>query len=176
MDNLEIIWHNQLVKDSFCKLKSLQVVNCKKLLNVFPSNIYGRLLCLESLQVRVCGSLEEIFDLRELSIYDSQIMLSFANLQKLRVSKCQSLKNLFSASILTKEGVLMEEAPARFHFPKLTSLELDDLPELRSFYPGRHKVEWPVLKTLELSYCGIQDTDEEGRMQQPFFVSLVEEV
>ncbi|TXG65317.1 hypothetical protein EZV62_006592 [Acer yangbiense] len=175
MNNLEKIWHDQLVKDSFCKLKSLEVVYCDKLLNVFPSNICGRLLSLEFLEVRECGSLEEIFYLRELSIYDSQIMLSFANLRILSVHGCESLKNLFSASILAKEGVVMEEAPARFLFPKLTSLVLDDVPELRSFYPGRHKVEGPVLKKLELSDCGIHDTDEEGQMQQPSFFSLVEE-
>ena len=166
MDNLEKIWHNQLVNDSFCKLKSLDVNSCNKLLNVFPSNIYGRLLSLESLKVRGCGSLEEIFDLRELSIYDSQLMISFANLQKLEVSNCSSLKNLFSASILAKEGVVMEEAPARFLFLKLTSLELNDLPQLRSFYPSRHKVEWHVLKSLDLFKV-------EG---QPLFLSLVEEV
>ncbi|TXG65323.1 hypothetical protein EZV62_006598 [Acer yangbiense] len=175
MDNLEKIWHNQLVDDSFCKLKSLEVEGCMKLLNVFPSNIHGRLLSLESLVVTACGSLEEIFDLREWSIYDSRIMLSFANLQKLRVSTCRSLKNLFSTSILAKEGVVMEEAPARFLFPKLTSLVLYNLQELRSFYPGRHKVEGPVLKTLGMSCCGIHDTDEDGQMQPPFFLSLVEE-
>ncbi|TXG65328.1 hypothetical protein EZV62_006603 [Acer yangbiense] len=175
MDNLEKIWHNQLVNDSFCKLKSLEVEGCMKLLNVFPSNIHGRLLSLESLVVTACGSLEEIFDLREWSIYDSRIMLSFANLQKLRVSTCRSLKNLFSTSTLAKEGVVMEEAPARFLFPKLTSLVLYNVQELRSFYPGRHKVEGPVLKTLGLSCCGIQDTDEESQMQPPLFLSLVEE-
>ncbi|TXG65311.1 hypothetical protein EZV62_006586 [Acer yangbiense] len=131
MENLEKIWHNQLVKDSFCKLKSLEVYDCKKLLNVFPSNICGSLL----------------------------------NLQELRVSYCRGLKNLFSASILAKEGVVMEEAPARFLFPKLTSLQLFCLPELRSFYPGRHKVEWHVLKSLDLFKV-------EG---QPLFLSLVEE-
>ena len=180
MVNLKKIWHNQLVNDSFCKLKSLRVGGflrpCRKLLNVFPSNICGRLSSLESLEVSNCGSLEEIFDLRELSIYDSQIMLSFESLQRLVVSRCRSLENLFSASILAKEGVVMEEAPARFLFPKLTSLVLDNLRELRCFYPGRHKVEGPVLKTLELYDCGIHDTDEEGQMQQPSFFSLVEEV
>ncbi|KAK2639326.1 hypothetical protein Ddye_027121 [Dipteronia dyeriana] len=88
MDNLEKIWHNQIVKDSFCKLKSLEVKCCRRLLNVFPSNIHGRLLSsLESLEVDECDSLEEIFDLGELSNYDSQILiLPLANLQKLSVS------------------------------------------------------------------------------------------
>ena len=167
MSKLKKIWHNQLVNDSFCKLKSLKVDGCEKLLNVFPLNIHGGLLSLESLEVSGCDSLKEIVVLRGIN----SERLSFANLQKLRVSRCRSLKNLFSASILAKE-----EAPDMFYFPKLTSLELYYLPQLRSFYPGRHKVEGTVLKTLELFYCGIHDTNEEGQMQQPLFLSLVEEV
>ncbi|KAL5783737.1 hypothetical protein ACOSP7_008766 [Xanthoceras sorbifolium] len=154
MDNLETIWHNQLAGDSFSKLKSLEVRFCQKLLTVFSSNMYGRFLCLESLDVRGCVSLEEIFDLR------CRELFSFANLQKLKVSECQSLKTLFSAS-----NVAME-APARFRFPKLTSLKLDELPNLKTFYTGRHTVEGPILKKLKLYYCV---SDEEDQMQQPLF-------
>ncbi|KAL5825165.1 hypothetical protein ACOSQ3_021228 [Xanthoceras sorbifolium] len=231
MDNLKMIWHNQLAEDFFCKLNSLEVYNCRELLTVLPSNMCGRLLRLEFLLVVSCDFVEEIFDLqginfeerhstpatqlRELRIHDlpklkhiwnkdPQRLLSFGNLQGLEVSECWSLKNLFPESvardlselvylsvadcgveeIVAKEGVVVEEMPPRFLFPELTFLKLHELPKLSNFYPGRHTVEGPVLKSLHLQACGklmiftpevlnIHDTDEEGQldipMQQPLF-------
>ncbi|KAK3200234.1 hypothetical protein Dsin_023649 [Dipteronia sinensis] len=140
MDNLKMIWHNQLEGGSFSKLKSLEVYNCQKLLTVFPSSIFG--------------------------IISQSRDLCFSSLQELVVFDCQSLKCLCAAS-----NVANDEYSPKFLFPKLTSMALYKLPQLRSFYPGRHKVEGPVLKRLVLSHCGIHDTDEEGQMQmqQPLF-------
>ncbi|KAK2640389.1 hypothetical protein Ddye_028184 [Dipteronia dyeriana] len=226
MDNLEMIWHNQIAGDSFYKLKTFDVHECKKLLVVLPSNMFGRFSRLESMNVISCGSVEEIFDLRginfeerhsvestrlrKLSIInlpnlkniwnkDPGRTLSFGHLQKLRVGGCQSLKNLFPASvakglseleylsvsdcgveeIVAKEGEAVEEEPTRFLFPKMISLKLHNLPKLRTFYPGRHTIEGPVLKNLELYHCGkvrifisevlsIQELDIPT--QQPLFV------
>ncbi|KAL5845722.1 hypothetical protein ACOSQ3_009246 [Xanthoceras sorbifolium] len=177
MDNLKMIWHNQLDGDSFRKIKSLQVEKCQKLLNVFTSNMCERLLSMESLNIFDCGSLEEIFELQGIISEEGNSIaattqsreLSFSNLQNLRVSRCPSLKNLFAASIVANEGVLAQQVPARFCFPKLTSLVLIALPELRNLYHGRHKVKGPVLKTLDLSRCGT------SQMQQiPAFPCLEE--
>ncbi|KAK9221022.1 hypothetical protein WN944_009446 [Citrus x changshan-huyou] len=41
----------------------MKVESCKRLLTIFPPEICGRFLKLESLMVTNCGSLEEIFDL-----------------------------------------------------------------------------------------------------------------
>ncbi|KAI9184865.1 hypothetical protein LWI28_001922 [Acer negundo] len=178
MENLKMIWHNQLDGDSFSKLKSLEVDRCQKLLALFPSNICGRLLSLESLDVWRCGSLEEIFDLQGIiseernSIASTQSReLCFSNLQELKVSRCQSLKYLFAAS----NNVANDEYSPKFLFPKLTSLRLWILPELRSFYPGRHTVEGPVLKRLDQYDCFIHDTDEEGQMQMQYLFCLVKQ-
>ncbi|KAK2640737.1 hypothetical protein Ddye_022500 [Dipteronia dyeriana] len=188
MTNLKMIWHNQVAEVSFCKLKSLEVKYCQKLLTVLPSNMFGSLLSLESLHVSECASVEEIFDLQGIKLfeeresiaatqsrelcntYDPQIMICFANLQKLKVSECQSIENLFSENL----KVAMEEANARLVFPKLTFLELDELPKLRTSYPGRHTVEGPVLKELKLQRCGIYDPDEEGQIQQPHFLETLD--
>ncbi|TXG65903.1 hypothetical protein EZV62_007178 [Acer yangbiense] len=233
MDNLETIWHSRLAEHSYCKLKSMEVKDCRKLLTVFPSNVCIRFLGLESLKVRNCSSVLEIFDLRRLNfeethsivatqlreVYifnlsklehlwnkDPQGMLSFQELLVMKVTYCESLKNVFLASvarslsklekleitrcngvkeIVAKEGV--EEAAARFLFPQVTSLMLTYLPELRTFYPGIHSSEWPVLPSLELSGCNKVEiftseflsfhemsNDEEGQLDisvpQPLFM------
>ncbi|KAL5835311.1 hypothetical protein ACOSQ4_014808 [Xanthoceras sorbifolium] len=138
MDNLNMIWYNQLNRDSFCKLKSLDDYTCHRLLTVFPSNILERLLSLESLNVFHYGSLEEIFDLQRIIFEEGN---SIAATQSRELLKC-----LFATSIVAKEEVLAKERPARFRFPKLTSLKLNKLPELRNFYPSNHTVEGLVLK------------------------------
>ncbi|KAK2640398.1 hypothetical protein Ddye_028193 [Dipteronia dyeriana] len=177
MDNLKMIWYNHLDEDSFSKLKSLSVIECQKLLKVFPSNICGRLLRLESLFVCGCGTLEGIFDLqgiiseeRNSTATTKSRELCFSNLQELEVSECQSLKYLFAAS-----NVANDDYSPKFLFPKLTSLKLYELPQLRSFYSGRHTVEGPALKRLELKDCGIPDSDEEGKMQMQQLLFLVEQ-
>ncbi|GKV44815.1 hypothetical protein SLEP1_g51966 [Rubroshorea leprosula] len=128
LKNLEMIWHNKLYADSFCRLKSLTVENCEKLSTVFSStDILGKILkSLEVLSVYQCGSLEGIFEIaefnvkpkhavidtkfRELNIKDlprlkhvwnndPQGMLTFHNLESVEVSHCGSLKILFPTSI-----------------------------------------------------------------------------
>ncbi|XP_039173592.1 uncharacterized protein LOC120296013 [Eucalyptus grandis] len=64
MDNIEMIWDNQAIADSFPKLKSLFVDKCNKLVTIVPSYILGWLLCLESLTVKACASLEVVFELQ----------------------------------------------------------------------------------------------------------------
>ena len=59
MENLKIIWHDQLAEDSFSKLQSLFVEYCENLVNIFESNMLTRFQSLETLQVYNCGSLQE---------------------------------------------------------------------------------------------------------------------
>ena len=43
LDNVEKIWHNQLLEDSFSQLKEIRVASCGKLLNIFPSSMLNKL-------------------------------------------------------------------------------------------------------------------------------------
>ena len=126
MENLKIIWHNQLAEDSFFKLQLLEVKFCKNLMGIFQSNMLTRFQSLEKLLVHDCGSLQEIFELegqnvRELQAVttiplkvlklrrlpkmkqvwnkDPQGIFSFQNLQEIFVVECESLKSLFLASV-----------------------------------------------------------------------------
>jgi hypothetical protein len=103
---------------------------------------------------------------------DPQGILSFQNLHALKVSDCNVLKNLFPFSI-ARELVQLEklkiehcgkleeiivkvddaEAAHCFVFPLLTSLKLQELPEFRNLYPGKHTWKSPMLKRLAVSNC-----------------------
>ena len=167
LDNVKKIWHNQLLADSFSKLKEVKVENCNELLNVLASKNW--LPSLESLTIDSCGHLKEVFDLevinvqkdvtdgglRKLGSVDLQNLehicndadgkkLCVQNLKFLKVHNCESLEKLFSL-YAKHEGINeinrqegAEEIIDKINFPELRTLSLESLPSLASFYPGRH--------------------------------------
>ncbi|GLU09192.1 hypothetical protein SLE2022_260650 [Rubroshorea leprosula] len=127
MRNLIKIWDEQLDEDSFHKLYLLNVEYCEKLLNIFPVNMVGRLQNLGELLIRNCVSLEEIFEPQGLDADELEAQI-------------------------TAQSALVETTP-NFVFPKVTSLDLWWLPNLKSFYTQIHTTEWPLLKKLDMSGC-----------------------
>ncbi|KAL5743188.1 hypothetical protein ACOSP7_029920 [Xanthoceras sorbifolium] len=126
MEKLRKTWHHQLALDSFCKLEIFVLYNCHNVLNVFPSNMLGRLQKLEELWLLNCSSLDEIFELQASSCektqaitatqlrklvldhlpklkhvwdMDSQGLLTCQNLLVVKVTGCDSLKSIFPASV-----------------------------------------------------------------------------
>lgn len=129
---------------------------------------------LEELRVEKMDNLRKIWHHQ----LDSE---SFRKLRNLKVIDCHQLMNIFPLNIVMGrrferlEGlfvrwcnsieeiieVVAEEFPStsssssRFDvFPQLISLELSNLPTLRSVSQGTHSFEWPMLKNLWLFGCG----------------------
>ncbi|KAL3729832.1 hypothetical protein ACJRO7_026905 [Eucalyptus globulus] len=195
LDNIEMIWDNQVAEDSFHNLKSLYVDRCNKLVNLVPSCILGRLLSLEVLEASDCGALEVVFELQPLNhldrdpialplkeltvselpklkcVWDKELhcQVKFKGLRSISVSRCESLASLFPTSV-AKDLMQLEELKIdecgiaeiiekedglvpRFVFPKLTSLELKYLRELKCLYIGTHTSHWPALKSLKVHGC-----------------------
>ena len=135
-----------------------------------------------------------------------QAIWTFQNLHTIKVYNCKSLKSLFPVSVAKsleqlkwlniddcglEEIVAMEEGletVTKFVFPRLYSLRLFSLPELKCFYPEKHTIEWPSLERLSIFECNkikifasnelsFSDTNELGHhvpVQQPLF--LIEKV
>ncbi|KAJ6694532.1 hypothetical protein OIU85_005236 [Salix viminalis] len=120
-------------------------------------------------------------------------ILSFQNLHFVKAGQCPSLKSLFPASValglpqlqelilndcgveeIVAEEERLGEAP-KFVFPKTSSFTLWNLPKLKSFYPGRHTSEWPVLKKVDVFCCNevpVFDLEQDQlgiQIQQPLF-------
>ena len=131
-----------------------------------------------------------------------QEILTFENLREVDIDGCIGLKSVFPISVAknlaqlqflcikncaVEEIVAMEEeseTTIEFLLPKVTSLILQDLPELKCFYPRKHTLLWPSLKRLEIYRCpkvkivssgdlSWQDTNRFGLnhfpIQQPLF-------
>ncbi|XP_044477967.1 probable disease resistance protein At4g27220 [Mangifera indica] len=106
-------------------------------------------------------------------IWDKQLpSTSFQNLKQLILWRCAKIKFVFPYTITNnlqqlqylniedcidlEEIVATEEiteAAASFVFPEVAFLKLGNLPELATFYPGIHTLEWPKLKRLEMKNC-----------------------
>ncbi|KAI5336368.1 hypothetical protein L3X38_015635 [Prunus dulcis] len=182
MHKLRTIWHRQLGIDSFRKLKIVHVRRCDSLINIFASSMMGRLNALHTLCIKQCKSLQLVFDVgvvlgvKEAYGTSRTQLKTFGcpNLDCVIMDSCHNLKNIFPASvakglqqlselyvqncgileeIVAKEGV--ETTPTEeFVFPKVTFVQLQYLPQLRSFYPGLHVSKWPLLKSLRFVECG----------------------
>ncbi|TXG71313.1 hypothetical protein EZV62_006248 [Acer yangbiense] len=183
MDNLRKIWHDQLYSDSFSKLEQVKVYDCNNLLNLFPSNMLGRLKRLEILEVQNCDSVEEIFELdvlgskkthaiaaaqlKTLRIHylpklkhvwnvDSQVILSYQNLHSISVQYCDSLKSLFPASVARGLVQLEELTICRCMMEVITAK--DDRVEveavLRFSFPQLTKLVLLNLSRLKSFYQG----------------------
>ena len=195
MDSLEMIWPDQLILDSFCKLENLTVSNFTNLTNILPPNMLRTLKNLKHLEIDSCGSIEEVFEiqrtnnviaateLRSLKLInlgklkhvwsmDPQGIITFVKLREIEIEGCSSLKSVFPTSVakalmqleklVIEDCATVEEIVAKeegietttlFEFPQLTTLELQNLPELKSFYPGKHISKWLMLNHLEIANC-----------------------
>ena len=123
---------------------------------------------LKDVWVESCGGL--------LNIFPSCVLKMSQSLHTLIVRDCISLKEIIAKDI---NGVLLERTPT-FVFPKLTFLQLYELPELRSLYTGAHTSQWPLLEILEVVWCykhnvfafetpTFEQRHHEGNLHMPLF-------
>ncbi|XP_021911828.1 uncharacterized protein LOC110825662 [Carica papaya] len=86
-----------------------------------------------------------------LTVFPSNMINRLQRLDRMRVHLCPSLKSIFEP--LGAEHPESRSAIPKFVFPQVTVLEIWDIPELRSIYPGMHTTEWPLLKRMHLHGC-----------------------
>ncbi|XP_011023690.1 PREDICTED: probable disease resistance protein At4g27220 [Populus euphratica] len=121
------------------KLRNMYVWNLPKLKKVWNTNPHG-ILSFQNLHLVNawnCPSLK--------SLFPTSVALGLSQLKELQLTDCGV------EEIVAEEERLGEEL--EFVFPKTTSFILWKLPKLKSFYPGRHTSEWPVLKKIDVYHC-----------------------
>ncbi|KAI4354825.1 hypothetical protein L6164_003658 [Bauhinia variegata] len=132
---------------------------------------------------------------------DPRGTLSFGNIRKIYIKECHRLNYILPASVakclMQLEMLCLEschdlETVVRkqgskeqivFSFPQVYYVEIEYLPNLKHFYPGKHFLNWPMLKKLRVRNCWQAKAFASGiygqqvldlPAQQPFF--LVEEI
>ncbi|XP_030959915.1 disease resistance protein At4g27190-like [Quercus lobata] len=154
-------------------LEELKIEDCNSVEEVFEASgknvdeIYDK----GSTQLRYLF-LKNLPKLKHVWASDPEEILTFQNLRQVKVSKCETLESLFPISVAKSleqlkslsinDCELMEEIVAfkeglesttKFVFPRITSLSLQLLLELKCFYPGKHTLEWPSLEILTIFEC-----------------------
>ncbi|KAG4922374.1 hypothetical protein JHK86_051187 [Glycine max] len=132
------------------------------------ANTKGIVLPLKTLSLKDLSNLKCVWNKTPRGI------LSFANLQDVDVEHCENLVTLFPLSLARNLGKLqtllildcnklvelvgMEDVTEHattemFEFPSLCKLRLSLLSLFSCFYPAKHHLECPLLKSLEVAYC-----------------------
>ncbi|XP_031267785.1 probable disease resistance protein At4g27220 [Pistacia vera] len=131
------IFNKKVIFPSLEALK-LKAINSEKIWDYQLPTISCGYQNLKSLIVHGCQKLKYVFPY--------SIIKSFEQLQHLEIRYCKELKEI----VAKEEGA---EATTTFVFPQVAFLKLENLPELTTFYPGKHTSEWPMLKKMEVRNC-----------------------
>jgi len=158
MDNLKVIWHNELHSDSFCKLKTLGVRGGKNLLNIFPSSMLRRFHNLENLLINDCDSVEEIFDLQVLINVKQRLDVTATQLRVVYLWNLPHLKHVWNRD---PQGIIS--------FDNLCTVDVGGCPGLRSLFPASIALNLPQLEQLQIENCGVEEivAKDEGLEEGP---------
>ncbi|KAH1240877.1 putative disease resistance protein [Glycine max] len=158
----------------FASLNSLKVYSCQSVKVIFEikdsqqADASGGIDT--NLQVvDVCGlpKLERVWS------RDPGGILNFKKLQSIEMEYCERLRNVFPASVAKDvpkleymsvrrcDGIVeivacedgSETNTEQLVFPELTYMKLGELSSIQHFYRGRHPIECPKLKKLEVEKC-----------------------
>ncbi|KAH7529133.1 hypothetical protein FEM48_Zijuj05G0151900 [Ziziphus jujuba var. spinosa] len=132
VDGLKMIWQYGRLSnnaESFCQLEDVKVEKCKNLMGIFSSGMHTRLGNLKWLKISECEMVEEIFEMETSNCGIEEV-----------AGKQEGLETVVSPD-------------DEFVFPQLREMELQSLPNLVSFYAGRHTLSFPLLEELEVIEC-----------------------
>ncbi|KAJ9682453.1 hypothetical protein PVL29_018383 [Vitis rotundifolia] len=146
--------------------------NVKKIWhNQIPQGSFSKV---KMVKVESCGEL--------LNIFPSCMLKRLQSLETLFVCYCSSLEAVFDMEE-TNVNVNVDRSSLgnMFVFPKVTHLVLVGLHQLRSFYPGAHTSQWPLLEKLTVYDCHklkvfafetptFQQRHREGNLDMPLFL------
>ncbi|KAF8038988.1 hypothetical protein BT93_B1513 [Corymbia citriodora subsp. variegata] len=157
-------------------LEAITIERCQFLRNVF--NLEGLIASgnVEILSRLTTLTLSDLPRLEHIWNKNPRIALCFRNLRVLKVQDCENLRFIFSSSMakalqqikeikivrckLLKEIIDMQEEESEkaasmdtIEFPLLSSLSLEELPNLRTFSHGTHRIHCPTLTRLRISGC-----------------------
>ncbi|KAD7477399.1 hypothetical protein E3N88_00535 [Mikania micrantha] len=182
LDSLKYIWKsNEWSILEFPNLTRLSITACNKLEHVFTASMVGSLIKLQELHIRHCTKMEviafeskidqgsvsfsrpkaitnlhhQLTNLKILKIFECDLLEyvftfstleSLKKLEELRISSCKAMK------VIVREDRVEESS--KVVFPRLKSIELDDLSNLVGFFMGIDiDFEWRSLDHAMINKC-----------------------
>ncbi|XP_034706629.1 uncharacterized protein LOC117930215 isoform X3 [Vitis riparia] len=160
---------------AFPSLAFLQISGLDNMKKIWHNQIpQGSFSKVKMVKVESCGEL--------LNIFPFCLLKRLQSLETLFVGDCSSLEAVFDVEG-TNVNVNVDRGSLgnTFVLPKVANLILNQLPQLRSFYPGTHTSRWPLLKRLGVLQCQklnvfafdtptFQQRHHEGNLDMPLFL------
>ena len=137
IDGLECVnalWHTDIVAESFCRLRVLEVRNCNGLSKLIPSSLLPRMRNLEEVIVTQCRLLEKVLEQTEEHSVE-KVMLP--NIHTVRLTNLPKLTIFLSGN-------------RTFEWPSLERLAIEDCPSLKTFSSVLQII--PKLNAVEIGY------------------------
>ena len=155
-------------------LKELKISRCGSIEEVFEIQGTNNVEETRDIAVTELRSLElrNLENMKHVWSMDPQGIIIFEKLRTVRIFGCSSLKSVFPMSVakslmqleeLSIEDCAVEEIVAKEEIiematdpsvlQQLSTLTLQNLLELKSFYPGKHIIELSSLKHLNIRQC-----------------------
>ncbi|KAM0055006.1 putative leucine-rich repeat domain superfamily [Helianthus debilis subsp. tardiflorus] len=149
------------------RLQELEISSCERLMEVFESESSvdeggARVVGGPPLKIVQLSNLKKVYigecDLLSY-IFTFSTLESLKQLQELMVKKCKAMK------VIVKEE--KETSSKRVVFPRLETLELEDLPKLKGFFLGMNDFQWPSLDHVLINDCPELKMFTSGRSTTP---------
>ncbi|XP_022635602.1 uncharacterized protein LOC106758399 [Vigna radiata var. radiata] len=123
-------------------LEKLTLKNLSNLKCVWKKNLEGivSFYNLETVHVDSCGSLVTLFPL--------SLGKNLGKLKTLKIKECEKMEE-----IVGREDEIEHGTTIMFEFPCLSCLNLEKMPLLSCFYPGKHHLECLLLDRLYVAWC-----------------------
>ena len=137
-----MIWPDQLILDSFCKLENLTVSNFTNLTNILPPNILRTLQNLKRLTIYSCGSIEEVFEIQRTNNVEETHDIAATELRSLVLIDLGKLKHVWS---MDPQGIIT--------FGKLNTVLIEGCSSLKSVFPTSVAKALMQLEELEIVDC-----------------------
>ncbi|KAJ7962141.1 Disease resistance protein [Quillaja saponaria] len=156
MDKLRTVLEHQITPNSFSKVKLIEISDCAKLVTIFPSHLVRNFQNLETLKVKNCNSVEEIFDHRELQDEKTHANVGgiSCHLRYLNLQGLPKLKYIWSGD---PKGVfkLVQD---------LQSVEVEECKNLNYIFSAPVAKCLLQLEKLEIISCGVTKivSEDEG--------------
>ncbi|XP_028780987.1 probable disease resistance protein At4g27220 [Neltuma alba] len=149
MKRLKKVWHSQ-----FDGLKTMEVNNCEKLENIFPSDMHTTFERMETLKVSDCYSVKEIFQLP-------------ANEEDTRQTQVTQLKKLYLLRLPNLKQIWSKDPQGTFRFHNLQDVHVEDCATLEYLFPFSIALDLDHLEQLTLKFCEMDAivANKEGPME-----------
>ena len=144
MDSMKMIWPDQLILDSFCKLENLTVSNFTNLTNILPPNMLRTLQNLKRLKIDSCACIEEVFEIQWTNNVEETHDIAATELRSLELVNLGKLKHVWS---MDPQGIIT--------FGKLNTVNIHDCSSLKSVFPISVAKALKELERLEIKDCAM---------------------